>query len=73
MPVITHLFAGEDAVSGGTCTVLLPVEEDGATRRVCQQDSTGEEEVYSTSRSHVSLDLIIPLIMIVLLFRVFLC
>ena len=55
-PVITLLVAGENTISGGTRTVLLPVEEDGATRCICQQDSTREEEIYSTSRSHVSLD-----------------
>ena len=53
---MTFLVAGKNTVGGGTRTVLLPVEEDRATRRVCQQDSTREEEIYSTSRSHVSLD-----------------
>ncbi len=45
---------GADALRRGARAVLLPVEEDGAPRRVRQQEPAGEEKVRITSWRDVS-------------------
>ena len=42
---------GADKVGWGACPVLLPLEEDGETRRFRHSHSTREEEVRSPPRS----------------------